>query len=79
METDSESPDNNTPSIVSELIKKFGFNDLKEYQEAFRKAIQESGSHDSLKGDNENGMNVDDIFNQKGNEFLFRINDPFCC
>ena len=62
METESESPDNNTPSIVSELIKKFGFNDLKEYQEAFRKAIQESGSHDSLKGDNENGMNVDDIF-----------------
>ena len=32
-----------TQSIVSQLIKKFGFNDIKEYQEAFRKAVQESG------------------------------------
>ena len=32
-----------TQSIVSQLIKKFGFNDIKEYQEAFRKAVEESG------------------------------------
>ena len=33
-----------TQSIVSQLITKFGFNDIQEYQEAFRKAVQESGS-----------------------------------
>ena len=33
-----------TQSIVSQLIRKFGFNDIQEYQEAFRKAVQESGS-----------------------------------
>ena len=35
-----------TQSIVSQLIKKFGFNDIQEYQEAFRKAMQESGGGD---------------------------------
>ena len=37
-----EEPLQATNSIVNELIKKFGFNDIHEYQEAFRKALHES-------------------------------------
>jgi len=31
-------------SLVGELMSKFGFNDIQEYQEAYRKALQESGA-----------------------------------
>ena len=41
--TSSSDESMETQSIVSQLIKKFGFNDIQEYQEAFRKAVQESG------------------------------------
>ena len=30
-------------SLIGELMSKFGFNDIQEYQEAYRKALQENG------------------------------------
>ena len=38
------SPNQSSPpnSLVGELMSKFGFNDILEYQEAYRKAVQES-------------------------------------
>jgi len=37
----STSPASN--SLIGELMSKFGFNDIQEYQEAYRKALQENG------------------------------------
>ena len=53
----SEKPDSpsKTPeqhSLVGELMNKFGFSDILEYQEAYRKAVKES--QDSCKVENEN-------------------------
>lgn len=36
-----QSPPSN--SLIGELMSKFGFNDIQEYQEAYRKALQENG------------------------------------
>ncbi len=76
----ADSLDNNTPSIVSELIRKFGFNDLKEYQAAFRKAIQESGSlatNNNSKGNitNENIIAEDDHFGKLNAKATLRLRD----
>merc|ERR1719242_1361272 len=37
----NQSPASN--SLIGELMSKFGFNDIQEYQEAYRKALQENG------------------------------------
>ncbi len=76
----ADSLDNNTPSIVSELIRKFGFNDLKEYQAAFRKAIQESGSlatNNNRKGyiNDENIIAEDDPLSKFNAKATLRLRD----
>ena len=44
----------NPHSLVGELMNKFGFNDILEYQEAYRKAVQESRDAPDLLADNNN-------------------------
>lgn len=44
----------NPHSLVGELMNKFGFNDILEYQEAYRKAVQESRDATDLIADNNN-------------------------
>ena len=44
----------NPHSLVGELMNKFGFNDILEYQEAYRKAVQESREATDLMADNNN-------------------------
>ena len=44
----------NPHSLVGELMNKFGFNDILEYQEAYRKAVQESRDAPDLIADNNN-------------------------
>ena len=38
----------NTGSMIGDLMSKFGFSDIQEYQEAYRKALQESGANTKL-------------------------------
>ena len=44
----------NPNSLVGELMNKFGFNDILEYQEAYRKAVQESREATDVMADNNN-------------------------
>ena len=37
-----------TGSMIGDLMSKFGFSDIQEYQEAYRKALQESGANTKL-------------------------------
>merc|ERR1719356_470096 len=39
----SSNPSPASNSLIGELMSKFGFNDIQEYQEAYRKALQENG------------------------------------
>lgn len=40
----SERPSSLAGSMIGDLMNKFGFSDIQEYQEAYRKALQESGA-----------------------------------
>merc|ERR1719225_1077811 len=42
-EVDSSTLSPTPNSLIGELMSKFGFNDIQEYQEAYRKALQENG------------------------------------
>ena len=53
-ETEKEVAPSKHHSLVGELMNKFGFNDILEYQEAYRKAVQESRGANDLEADNNN-------------------------
>ena len=44
----SKSTSLTTGSMIGDLMSKFGFSDIQEYQEAYRKALQESGANTKL-------------------------------
>lgn len=47
-----------TGSMIGDLMSKFGFNDIQEYQEAYRKALVESGA---AKLNDRSNNNIDDL------------------
>ena len=49
---------NTTGSMIGDLMSKFGFSDIQEYKEAYRKALQESGAAQQLHDRSNN--NIDD-------------------
>ena len=52
--TEKVASPSNPHSLVGELMNKFGFNDILEYQEAYRKAVQESREATDVMADNNN-------------------------
>ena len=52
--TEKVASPSNPQSLVGELMNKFGFNDILEYQEAYRKAVQESREATDEIADNNN-------------------------
>ena len=52
--TEKVASPSNPQSLVGELMNKFGFNDILEYQEAYRKAVQESREATDVMADNNN-------------------------
>ena len=56
-------------SLVGELMNKFGFSDILEYQEAYRKAVQESrGSSKDMEMANDNNNEEEKISDQQHKE-----------
>lgn len=57
----SERPGPLVGSMIGDLMNKFGFNDIQEYQEAYRKALQESGAAKLSDRSNNNNNNINSI------------------
>jgi hypothetical protein len=51
-----------TGSMIGDLMSKFGFSDIQEYQEAYRKALQESGTSTKVSDDRDrSNNNIEDM------------------
>ena len=75
----SERPGPLVGSMIGDLMNKFGFNDIQEYQEAYRKALQESGAA-KLSDRSNNNNNIIEEHRSKtpqenGNRGLLRLRD----
>ena len=57
----SERPGPLVGSMIGDLMNKFGFNDIQEYQEAYRKALQESGAAKLSDRSNNNNNSINSI------------------
>ena len=56
----------NTGSMIGDLMSKFGFSDIQEYQEAYRKALQESGTNTKPNDDRDrSNNNIEDHIRSK--------------
>ncbi len=67
-----------TGSMIGDLMSKFGFNDIQEYQEAYRKALQESGAaklNDRSNNNIEDGRSKTPQENGGGMEKALRLRD----
>ncbi|CAB4061608.1 BCL11A [Lepeophtheirus salmonis] len=73
----SSTPVSSTPpttgSMIGDLMSKFGFSDIQEYQEAYRKALQESGT--AIKSNNNNDVIRPKTPNQENGVDKLRLRD----